>query len=137
MCGRVRLSSDVGEIKLVCSIPPHRPSPNIAPSWNVAPTDPLPIVRYDAKAGELSLDMCAGAWCRSGRRTSKSAFPTSTPKPKGSRPSPPSARRSSDGGVSYRWIIYYEWARTATSKQPYAIALADRGLMALAGLWET
>ena len=31
-------------------IPPHRPSPNIAPSWNVAlRTDPLPIVRYDAK----------------------------------------------------------------------------------------
>ena len=25
---------------------------------------------------------------------------------------------------------------TATGKQPYAIALGDRGLMALAGLWE-
>lgn len=57
MCGRVRLSSDVGEIKLVFSIPPARPSPNMAPSWNVAPTDPLPIVRYDAKAGERSLDV--------------------------------------------------------------------------------
>jgi hypothetical protein len=50
--GRVRLSSDVSEIKLVFSIPPRRPTPNIAPSWNVAPTDPLPVVRYDAKAGE-------------------------------------------------------------------------------------
>jgi putative SOS response-associated peptidase YedK len=30
----------------------------------------------------------------------------------------------------------YEWQKTATGKQPYAIALADRGLMALAGLWE-
>jgi hypothetical protein len=26
MCGRVRLSSDVSEIKLVFSIPPHRPT---------------------------------------------------------------------------------------------------------------
>jgi putative SOS response-associated peptidase YedK len=31
---------------------------------------------------------------------------------------------------------FYEWKRTATGKQPYAIALADRRLMALAGLWE-
>ena len=57
MCGRVRLSSDVSEIKLVFSIPPHLPTPNFPPSWNVAPTDPLPVVRYDAKAGERSLDV--------------------------------------------------------------------------------
>jgi putative SOS response-associated peptidase YedK len=57
MCGRVRLSSDVSEIKLVFSIPSHRPTPNIAPSWNVAPTDPLPVVRYDTKTGERSLDV--------------------------------------------------------------------------------
>jgi len=57
MCGRVRLSSDVSEIKLVFSIPPHRPTPNFPPSWNVAHTDPLPVVRYDTKAGERSLDV--------------------------------------------------------------------------------
>ena len=31
---------------------------------------------------------------------------------------------------------FYEWKKTGTGKQPYAIALADRSLMALAGLWE-
>ena len=31
---------------------------------------------------------------------------------------------------------FYEWEKTGTGKQPYAIALADRGIMALAGLWE-
>jgi putative SOS response-associated peptidase YedK len=54
---RARLSSDVSEIKLVFSIPPHRPTPNIALSWNVALTDPLPAVRYDARAGGRSLDV--------------------------------------------------------------------------------
>jgi hypothetical protein len=39
MCGRVRLSSDVSEIKLVFSIPPDWPTPNIATGLN---TDPLP-----------------------------------------------------------------------------------------------
>ena len=32
---------------------------------------------------------------------------------------------------------FYEWKKTETGKQPYAIALADRRLMATAGLWET
>jgi putative SOS response-associated peptidase YedK len=34
-----------------------QPTPNIAPSWNVAPTDPFPLVRYDARNGERSLDV--------------------------------------------------------------------------------
>jgi putative SOS response-associated peptidase YedK len=32
---------------------------------------------------------------------------------------------------------FYEWAKTPTGKQPYAIALKGGGLMAMAGLWET
>src|SRR6201981_1996884 len=45
------------EIKLVFSIPPHRPTPNFPASWSAAPTDLLPVVRYDRKAGERSLDL--------------------------------------------------------------------------------
>jgi hypothetical protein len=32
---------------------------------------------------------------------------------------------------------FYECKKTGTGKQPHAIALADRQIMALAGLWET
>jgi len=32
---------------------------------------------------------------------------------------------------------FYEWKKIGTGKQPYAIALADRRLMGVAGLWET
>jgi hypothetical protein len=31
---------------------------------------------------------------------------------------------------------FFEWKKTTTGKQPYAIALTDRRLMGMAGLWE-
>ena len=57
MGGRARLSSDVSEITSAFGMPPERPTPNCAASWNVAPTDPLPIVRYDAKDHRRSLQV--------------------------------------------------------------------------------
>jgi putative SOS response-associated peptidase YedK len=56
MCGRARLSSDVSEIKLVLSIPREQPTPDIPANWNAAPTEDLPVVRYDVRAGQRSLD---------------------------------------------------------------------------------
>jgi putative SOS response-associated peptidase YedK len=45
---------------------------------------------------------------------------------------------SSNAGAAWcRSTPFYEWKKTATGKQPYAIALADRHLMGMAGLWET
>jgi putative SOS response-associated peptidase YedK len=101
MCGRVHLSSDVSEIKLVFSIPPHRPTPNIAPSWNAAPTDPLPVVRYDSRAGERALDVMRWGLMPFWAEDIKVGFANinATPRPKGSRAGRPSARRSSAGAA--------------------------------------
>jgi putative SOS response-associated peptidase YedK len=49
MCSRARLASDVSEITIAFGIPPERPRPNFAASWNVAPTDLLPIACYDVQ----------------------------------------------------------------------------------------
>jgi putative SOS response-associated peptidase YedK len=57
MCGRARLSSDVSQIKIAFGIRPERPTPNIAPRWNLAPTDPAPVVYYDAKHGGRRLEV--------------------------------------------------------------------------------
>jgi putative SOS response-associated peptidase YedK len=57
MCGRAKLETDVSEIKIAFRIPPEYPTPNFALSWNVAPTDNLPIVRYDQNAGSRTLDL--------------------------------------------------------------------------------
>jgi putative SOS response-associated peptidase YedK len=136
MCGRVRLSSDVSEIKLVFSIPPHRPTPNFPPSWNVVPTDPLPVVRYDAKAGERSLDLLRWGLVPYWAKDIKVGFANINAKAEGIE-SRPAFR---DAFQRRRCLVpvdnFYEWKKTANGKQPYAIAPADRGLMALAGLWE-
>jgi putative SOS response-associated peptidase YedK len=136
MCGRVRLSSDVSEIKLVFSIPPHRPTPNIAPSWNVAPTDPLPVVRYDAKAGERSLDVMRWGLVPFWAKDIKVGFANINAKAEGIEGKPAFREAFQRRRCLVPVDNFYEWKKTAAGKQPYAIALADRRLMALAGLWE-
>jgi putative SOS response-associated peptidase YedK len=61
---------------------------------------------------------------------------TSTPKQRGSKSSQLFARPSQRRRCLVPVENFYEWKKVAAGKQPYAIALADRGLMALAGLWE-
>jgi hypothetical protein len=125
MCGRVRLSFDVSEIKLVFSIPPHRPTPNFPPNWNVAPTDSLPVVRYDAKAGERSLDLLRWGLVPYWAKDIKVGFANINAKAEGIETKP--AFR--DAFQRRRCLVpvdnFYEWAKTASGKQPYAIALAD------------
>jgi putative SOS response-associated peptidase YedK len=52
----------------------------------------------------------------------------------------PSRRFAMPSPAADAWCrsAFYEWQKVddGKTKQPYAIALADRSLMALAGLWE-
>jgi putative SOS response-associated peptidase YedK len=136
MCGRARLSSDVSEIKLVFSIPPHRPTPNVPANWNAAPTEDLPVVRYDAKAGERSLDMLRWGLVPYWAKDLKIGFSTINAKAEGieTRPAFREAFRRRRCLVAID--SFYEWQKRHGDKQPYAVALADGRLMALAGLWE-
>jgi putative SOS response-associated peptidase YedK len=136
MCGRARLSSDVSEIKLVFSIPPHRSTPNFPPSWNAAPTDLLPAVRYDRRAGERSLDLLRWGLIPHWAKDINVGFANINPKAEGIE-NRPAFRDAFDRRRCIMPINnFYEWKKTATGKQPYAVALADGGLMALAGLWD-
>jgi putative SOS response-associated peptidase YedK len=136
MCGRVRLSSDVSEIKLVFSIPPHRPTPNFPPSWNAAPTDQLPVVRYERKAGERSLDLLRWGLVPCWAKDLNVGFANINAKAEGIENRPAFREAFQRRRCLVPVNNFYEWKKTGTGKQPYAIALADRGLMALAGLWE-
>ena len=137
MCGRARLSSDVSEIKLVFRIPPERPTPNIAPSWNVAPTDPLPVVRYDEKAHQRSLDVMRWGLIPYWAKDIKIGFSTINARAEEVDTKPAFREAFQRRRCLVPLDNFYEWKKTETGKQPYAIALADRRLMATAGLWET
>jgi putative SOS response-associated peptidase YedK len=137
MCGRARLSSDVSEIKIAFRVPPERPMPNIAPSWNVAPTDPLPVVRYHAKDHQRSLDVMRWGLVPFWAKDIKVGFANINAKAEGIENKPAFREAFRQRRCLVPVDNFYEWAKTASGKQPYAIALADRKLMALAGLWET
>jgi putative SOS response-associated peptidase YedK len=137
MCGRVRLSSDVSEIKLVFSIPPHRPTPNFAASWNVARTDPLPVVRYDVKAGQRSLDVMRWGLVPYWAKDIKVGFANINAKAEGIESKPAFREAFQRRRCLLPVDNFYEWKKDASGKQPYAIALADRSLMALAGYGRT
>jgi putative SOS response-associated peptidase YedK len=123
MCGRARLSSDVSEIKLVFGIPPERPTPNIAPSWNVAPTDPLPVVRYDAKAGARSLDVMRWGLVPFWAKDIKTGFAAFNAKAGGSRASRPSATHFSGSVASCHWITFMNGRRPRRASNPTRLYL--------------
>jgi putative SOS response-associated peptidase YedK len=111
MCGRARLSSDVSEIKLVFSIPPHRPTPNIAPSWNVA--------------GERSLDVMRWGLVPFWAKDIKVGFTNINAKAEGIEDRPPFRE-----AFQRRRCLVPVDKKTAAGKQPYAVGLADGGLSA-------
>ncbi len=137
MCGRARLSSDVSEIKLVFSIPPERPPPNFAASWNVAPTDSLPVVRYDARAGERSLDVMRWGLVPFWAKDIKVGFSNINAKAEGIDTRPAFREAVQRRRCLVPLDNFYEWKKLGKDRQPYAVALADRRLMAMAGLWES
>ncbi len=133
MCGRARLSSYVSEIKLVFSVPPERPTPNIAPSWNLAPTNPLLIVHYDAKAGERSLEVMRWGLIPYWAKDIKIGFSTINARGEEVETKPAFREAFQRRRCLVPLDSFYEWKKTAAGKQPYAITLADRRLMGMGG----
>ena len=112
------------------------PLPNVAPSWNVAPTQDAMVVRRHPKTGDRHLDLLK--W---------GLLPSWTKQPAQAR-RPINARSETvatsglfrDAFKSRRCIVpadlFYEWKADAAARQPFAIARQDGQPMAFAGVWE-
>jgi putative SOS response-associated peptidase YedK len=138
VCGRVKLEGDVSEIRIAFRIPPDYPTPNFAPSWNVAPTDQLPIVRYNPKTQGRTLDLMRWGLIPYWAKDIKIGFSTINAMAETIDTKPVFREAFRRRRCLVPVEVYYEWKKlNAKTRQPYAFALAEGGVMALAGLWET
>jgi putative SOS response-associated peptidase YedK len=132
MCGRAKLPEDVSEIKLDLKIDFDQIG-DYQPRWNAAPTSKLPVVI--SNDGRRILTLMRWGLVPSWAKDLKIGYSTFN-----ARAESLATRAAFRGAwrAGRRCLVladgYYEW-RDA-DKQPFAVALANRGPMTLAGLWD-
>jgi len=133
MCGRFTLTASPTEIATLFDLPE---APMLAPRYNVAPTQPVGLVRMDPKTEErewaLTLWGLIPSWSKDpsmGARMINARSETVTEKP---------AFRAAF--KRRRCLVpisgFYEWQKVGKGKQPYYITARDEEPLAIAGLWE-
>jgi putative SOS response-associated peptidase YedK len=132
MCGRAKLPDDVSEIKLDLKIDWDEIG-EYRPRWNAAPTSKLPVVV--SQDGKRTLTLMRWGLVPSWAKDIKIGYSSFNARAEGldTRPAFRGAWKS-----GRRCLViadgYYEW-RDA-DKQPFAVALGNRGPMTFAGLWD-
>ena len=110
--------------------------PNIAPNYNVAPTQPAMVIRRHPASGERRLDLLQWGLIPNWTKDIKAAR-----KPINARSETAASSGIFKGALASRRCLvpmdaFYEWKALPDGKQPYAIARADGTPLAMAGLWE-
>lgn len=135
MCGRYSITSPPEAVRRVFGYPEQ---PNFPPRYNIAPTQPVPIVRR-AAAGEGRREFVLVRW----------GLVPSWAREIGSKPlinarsETVADKPAFRGAFRHRRCLvpadgYYEWWRGGSGRpQPYNIRRKDGGLFAMAGIWET
>jgi putative SOS response-associated peptidase YedK len=132
MCGRAKLPDDVSEIKLDLAID-FEDVGDYRPSWNAAPTAKLPVVI--SCNGKRTLTLMRWGLVPSWANDIKIGYSTFNARAEG-LDRRPAFRTAWQAGRRCLVVAdgYYEWR--AADKQPFAVALDNRGLMTFAGLWD-
>lgn len=135
MCGRFVQRYGWHEVQDLYELPAG-PARNLQAHYNIAPTDPVDVVRLDA---EGATELTSMRW---------GLVPWWWNKPLKQLPTSFNARAESVAGKPmfrdafkrHRCIIlasgYYEWLKRPDGRQPYYISAADGGLLSFAGLWD-
>jgi len=132
MCGRYKIKTPTSVIVEDFGIRSGRL--NLAPRFNIAPTQSAPVVRD--LAGTRSMSMLRWGLIPSWAKDAKIAFSTINARAETVAEKP--AFR--DAFKVRRALVvadgFYEWKSEAGGKQPYLIERKDERPMAFAGLWE-
>jgi putative SOS response-associated peptidase YedK len=132
MCGRYFLHSSADKL---ASLFGEMPMPVLEARYNVAPTQPVPIVRQNP-AGRREMVLL-----RWGLIPSWSKGPDSRFSMINARVETVAQKPAYRTAFRYRRCLvpvdgFYEWRATDSGKQPYVLRPRDGAPMALAGLWE-
>lgn len=133
MCGRFTLSTSA---EVVAEFFELAEVPRLEPRYNIAPTQPVAAVVFDAQAGARALTHFQ--W---GLIPSWSKDPTIGARMINARAETVAIKPSYRSAFKRRRCLipasgFYEWQKTGAGKQPYVIGMADGSVFALAGLWE-
>ncbi|HXY11194.1 MAG TPA: SOS response-associated peptidase [Terriglobales bacterium] len=134
MCGRYRLSRRKQIIEEYFDTPAW--DDDWSPRYNVAPTQPVPVIRQHPK--ERGRQLSVMKWGLIPHWARDASIAPSTINAKSETAATKPAFR--DPLKFRRCLIpadgFYEWKKTGTSKQPFCFEVNDGELFAFAGLWD-
>jgi putative SOS response-associated peptidase YedK len=132
MCGRYSLTTPVEGLRRLFEVPEL---PNLAPRYNIAPSQDAPVVRL-GQDGRRSLVLMRWGLIPSWAKEAKIGYRMINARAETVAEKP--AFRAAFG--RRRCLVaadgFYEWRTEGRAKQPYRITLEDGGPFAFAGLWE-
>jgi len=132
MCGRYSITTPLEAMRQLFHFDG---SPNLAPRYNVAPTQSVPVVRRKNGGRELVLLRWGliPSWAKDAR------IGASLINARGETVQSKPAFRSAF--AKRRCLVladsFYEWQKRGSAKQPWRIMLADGAPFGFAGLWES
>jgi putative SOS response-associated peptidase YedK len=135
MCGRYRLSRRKQLVEEYFDSVSEEQE-DWSPRYNIAPTQPVPVIRQNPKepVRELSL-------CRWGLIPSWAKDPSVAARMINARSETAATKPAFRDALRLRRCLipadgFYEWSRTAKGKQPFCFEVNDGELFAFAGLWD-
>jgi putative SOS response-associated peptidase YedK len=134
MCGRYRLSKRKQIVEEYFDTASDEPDWN--PRYNIAPTQPVPVIRQNPKEPRRELSLLRWGLIPSWAKDTSGAARMINARSETAGTTP--AFR--DALTSRRCLVpadgFYEWQRVGKAKQPYCFELNDGELFAFAGVWD-